>query len=298
MATIQGKITDAKGKPIQGAIVTTDPPTIQVVSRVDGSYIIPAVSAGTYWITAKTPDKQVGMTRIHVVTAASDVVPGIQVTVRGSQTFHDTWSQSRNAILTSFVLSPIGTFIGLRIARDSFGHSADEARQKFDDTVLTSPADFLSRVELWEESQKLGTREDWLTITSLNLLVDSFPFYWYSVKGQRMSDRSLLLYYGSQAVILGTWAVIDWERSSDADALADAFTQRIQFHEATKQQGKKGRLRERAKWLAVNAALDVAIGYLYWKIIPQPAERQLVNLQWGAQLYEDGASISVSGNFR
>ena len=299
-ATIQGKITDTKGKAIEGATVTTEPPTHSVVSRADGSYVIPAVPAGAYWITAKTPRSKigVGMTRIHVVTAASDAVPGIHIRVRGGETFQEKWSQSRNAVLTSLALSPIGTLVGLSIAQDSFSSSADEARKEFDDMVLTSPVDFLLKAELWEKSQKLEIRKEWMTVTSLNLLVDSLPFYWYWVKGKRMSDRSLILYYGSQAVIFGTWAAIDWDRSSDAETLADTFAERIQFHEATKQQGKKGRLRERAKWLAVNAALDAAFGYLYWKVIPQSTDRGYVHLQGGPQLSDNRVAISVSWTFR
>ncbi len=296
--SIQGKITNRKGNPINGAIITTKPRTTQVVSRRDGSYVIPNVSAGSYWITAETRNKQIGRIQVHVVTSESNIVPGIQIRVREGGTLQEKWEQRRNAALTSLALFPIGTFAGLSIAGGDFADSANEAREQFDNSVLTSPRDFLARAELWEKSQKLHTREDWMRVTSLNLLVDALPFYWYSVKGKRISNPSLILYYGTQAVIFGTWAAIDWDRSRDAEELADAYATRIQFQESTRQQGKNGKLRERAKWLAINAALDVGIGYLYWKIIPQSVGEQQVSLQWEPQLDGNRVGLSISGTFR
>jgi hypothetical protein len=297
-ATIQGRITDTKGKPIQGAVIITEPPTTQVVSRSDGSYAIPNVPAGTYSITAKTRDKQVGVARVHVVTAAANVASGVEIRLRGGETLQEKWLERRNAAFTSLAMFPAATLVGLAIAEDRFDESANEARRQFDRAFPTSPGDFLIRAELWEEFQKLQTREDWMRVTSWHLLLDALPFYWYSVRGKRLGDKSLILYYGSQAIWFGTWAAIDWDRASDAERLAEAYAERIQFHEATEQQGKKGGLGERAKWLAVNAALDVASGYLYWKIIPQSTDRRYAHLRWAPQYGEQGIGISVSGTFR
>ncbi|MFQ6039434.1 MAG: carboxypeptidase-like regulatory domain-containing protein [Candidatus Poribacteria bacterium] len=96
VATLQGTVMDAsgqsthfrllKGKPIKGAIVTTKPPTSEAVTQADGSYRILSVVGGAYKIIAKTSDKRVGTTNIYVVTADRNVVPGIQIRVRDSET--------------------------------------------------------------------------------------------------------------------------------------------------------------------------------------------------------------------
>ncbi|MBC8234095.1 carboxypeptidase regulatory-like domain-containing protein, partial [bacterium] len=109
VATIQGTVTDSKGNPIKGTIVTTKSPTSKAVTQTDGSYSILSFVGGAYQIIAKTSDNGLETTKINVVTATKNVIPGMQIKARNSETLQSKLRKKWPAMLSSFTLFPVGT---------------------------------------------------------------------------------------------------------------------------------------------------------------------------------------------
>jgi len=304
VATIQGTVTDSKGNPTypypskggdKDAIVTTKPPISGAVNQADGSYRIPSIAAGDYQIIAKTLNNRAGKTKIYMVTATGNVIPEIKA--RGSETFQSKLQKKWPAILSSFTLFPVGTGITIGFAEKKFRSSAHDAKKEFLDIIPISTDDYRLRMQSWEEYQRKVTRANWLSVTSGNLMLDSIPFYWHWVKGQPIGWKLALIYYGPQVVVLGSWSIIDWIRTADAQNQADASEQALRYHEATAQQGEKGKFRERAEWLAANAVLDAALGVLAWRICGNTNDKQSAGLRLHYRMSSNQVALSVSGDF-
>jgi hypothetical protein len=249
VATIQGTVMGSEGNPIKGAIAPTAPPTPR--------------------------------TAMQAVTAAKNMIPEIQLKVRDSETLRtrpenlrDVLRKKWPAMLSSFTLFPVGTGITIGFAEKKFRSSAHDAKKKFLDIIPISTDDYRLRMQSWEQYQQKVTRANWLAITSGNLMLDSIPFYWHWVKGKPIGWKLALIYYGSQVVAFGSWSISDWMRTADAQNQADKLEQALRYHEATAQQGEKGKFRERAEWLAANAVLDAAFGALAWRICSQQNNEQ------------------------
>ncbi|MBM3241841.1 carboxypeptidase regulatory-like domain-containing protein [Candidatus Poribacteria bacterium] len=295
VATVRGTVVDSKGNSIKDAMVTTKPPTSEAVTQADGSYRLPSIAAGAYQIIAKTLNNRAGTTKIYMATATGNVIPEIKV--RGSETFQSKLQKKWPAILSSFTLFPVGAGITLGFAEKKFRSSAHDAKKEFLDIIPISTDDYRLRMQSWEQYQRKVTRANWLSVTSGNLMLDSIPFYWHWVKGQPIGWKLALIYYGPKVVVFGSWSIIDWIRTADAQNQADALEQSLRYYEATAQQGKKGKYRERAEWLAANAALDVAIGFLAWRICSHQDDEQSIGLKLRYRMFSNQVALSVSGNF-
>lgn len=231
VATIQETVTDSKRNPIKGAIVTTKLPTSQAITQPDRNY-------------------------------------RIFFKARSSETLQSKLQKKWPAMLSSFILFPIGTRINIGFAERKFRSSARDAKREFYEIIPISTSDYRLRMQSWEQYQRKKTRANWLSVTAGNLMLDSIPFYWHWVKGKPIKWKLALIYYGPQVVTFGTWSIIDWIRADDAQDRANASEQALRYHEATVRQGEKGKFRERAEWLAANAVLDVALGFLATSTAP------------------------------
>jgi len=297
VATIHGDVTNSRGAPIKNAIVTTKPPTSQAITQTDGSYSIPSVVGGAYQIIAQTSDNRLGTTKIYVVTATKNVIPGMQIKARNSETLQSKLRKKWPAMLSSFTLFPVGTGITIGFSERKLRSSARDVEKEFAEIIPISTGDYRHRMQSWEQYQRKVTRANWLTITSGNLMLDSIPFYWHWVKGKPIGWKLALIYYGSQVVTFGTWSVIDWIRAENAQHPTDASEQALRYHEATAQQGEKGKFRERAEWLAANAVLDAALGFLAWRICSHENDKPTAGLRLHYRMSSNQVALSVSGFF-
>ena len=297
VATIQGTVTDSKGNPIKGAIVATKPPTSQALTQTEGIYSIPSLVEGTSQVIAKTSDNGLGTTKINVVTATKNVIPGMQIKARNSETLQSKLRQKWPAMLSSFTLFPVGTGITIGFSERKLRSSASDAEKEFAEIIPISTGDYRHRMQSWEQYQRKVTRANWLTITSGNLMLDSIPFYWHWVKGEPIGWKLALIYYGSQVVTFGTWSIIDWIRAENAQDRTDASEQALRYHEATAQQGEKGNFRERAEWLAANAVLDAALGFLAWRICSHENDKPTAGLRLNYRMSSNQVALSVSGAY-
>jgi len=297
VATIQGTVTDSKGNPIKDATGITKPPTSRAVIQTDGSYSIPSFVGSAYQIIAKTPDNRLETTKIYMATATRNVIPGIQIKARNSGTLQSKLREKWPAMLSSFTLFPVGTGITIGFSERKLRSSVSDAEKEFAEIIPISTGDYRHRMQSWEQYQRKVTRANWLTITSGNLMLDSIPFYWYWVKGKPIGWKLALIYYGSQVVTFGTWSVIDWIRAENAQDRTDASEQALRYHEATVQQGEKGKFRERAEWLAANAVLDAALGFLAWRICSHGNDKPTAGLRLYYRMSSNQVALSVSRIF-
>jgi hypothetical protein len=255
------------------------------------------VIGGAYKIIASTSDKRVGTQNIYVVTAARNVIPAIQIKVRDSETLQSKLEKRWPAILSSFTLFPIGAGITLGFAERKLRSSADDAKREYSEIIPISTRDYQLKIQSWEQYQQAETRANWLAITAGNLMLDSMPFYWHWIKGQPIGWKLAMIYYAPQVVTCASWSIIDFIRAEDAQHQVDELEQALRYHEATIHQGEKGRFRERAGWLAMNAVIDAALGALAWRLCYHQKEQQSASLRLDYRMSPNQVALSVSGVF-
>ena len=217
--------------------------------------------------------------------------------LRDSETLQSKLQRKWPAILSSFTLFPLGAGITIGLGERRFRDSARDAKNEFSEIIPISTSDYRLRMQFWEQYQRKVTRANWLAITSGNLMLDSFPFYWHWVKGKNIDWKLALIYYGPQVVTFGSLSVVDWIRSEEAGNQAEASEKALRYYEATKQQGEKGKFRERAEWLTANALLDAVLGVLAWRICYHKNEPQSVGLKIQHSIYSDRVVLFVSRTF-